>query len=64
VRTVAYFNEAPSPAKIVSSLFSEPLKALSAVTGNNIEARHPPSSPPSQIRQPSLLCNAGCAAKA
>jgi len=39
VRTVSYFNEAPSPAKIVSSLINEPLKALSALTGSGVEAR-------------------------
>ena len=54
VRTVAYFNEAPSPAKFVSSLFSQPLKALSAVTGNNVEARHPPPRLPPQTRLPTL----------
>ena len=41
IRTVTYFNEAPSPAKIVSSLVSEPLKALSALTGSSVEARCP-----------------------
>ncbi len=44
MRTVSYFNEAPSPAKIVSSLINEPLKALSALTGSSVEARSSPAA--------------------
>ena len=44
IRTVSYFNEAPSPAKIVSSLVSEPLKALSALTGSSVEVCSPINS--------------------
>lgn len=37
IRTISYFNEAPSPGKILSAIISQPQRAFSALTGSSVE---------------------------